>query len=65
MGARFHRHVGQRRPQNARYLDLACVDAAADAPRHDGLLPHEPVGENGFDVSFCRNVDIEQPETVE
>ena len=28
-------------------------------------LPHEPVGENGFDVSFCRNVDIEQPETVE
>ena len=25
----------------------------------------EPVGENGFEISFCRNVDIEQPETVE
>ena len=28
-------------------------------------LPHDPVGENGFEISFCRNVEIEQPETVE
>lgn len=27
--------------------------------------PHDPVGENGFDVSFCRHVDIEPLQTAE
>ena len=53
-------------PRILRAMNTENITVRHNRWRHiDQDLPHNPVGENGFDISFCRNVQIEQPETIE